>query len=317
MKTIALSAFWCNWLHDRLEMIDADPYTRPEDAIAEAAGLLAVALAAEDLELLRQVSEGAVLEPLLVTGLPVDAVLPPSPVDGKRVMHKRTYVTEYVNLGIGRLMGLHAIGYHNEKGGDIIHQVCPVQGFETEKSNQGSDYFAFHIEAPHHATPPDFLILNCLRGNPEAATTFVSLIDVLREAPPHVLNTLRDTQFTIRLSPSFGADGTRKVRIVEPDVRRMRLLYRLDLEEMVGDSLETIEALEYLRGACEKHSGAHALAPGEMIVLNNRALLHGRTQFPTKYDGTQRWLQRCYLVHDTMAGIPHDDRWPRVWNGAL
>lgn len=53
-----------------------------------------------------------------------------------------------------------------EKQGREIHDIIPIQGKEESYSNEGSNYFPFHVEVPHYPIQerPDAVILFCLRG---------------------------------------------------------------------------------------------------------------------------------------------------------
>jgi alpha-ketoglutarate-dependent taurine dioxygenase len=40
------------------------------------------------------------------------------------------------------------------------------------------------------------------------------------------------------------------------------------------------------------------LEPGDLLVVDNTVAVHGRSPFPARYDGTDRWLQRAFVVAD-------------------
>ena len=40
------------------------------------------------------------------------------------------------------------------------------------------------------------------------------------------------------------------------------------------------------------------LRPGDLLALDNRHWLHGRTPFEAVYDGRDRWLQRLYFSEE-------------------
>jgi L-asparagine oxygenase len=42
----------------------------------------------------------------------------------------------------------------------------------------------------------------------------------------------------------------------------------------------------------------HNLKPGEIIIIDNRHAVHGRSPFCPKYDGKDRFLVRCFSVFD-------------------
>src|SRR5262249_56017462 len=45
------------------------------------------------------------------------------------------------------------------------------------------------------------------------------------------------------------------------------------------------------------------LRPGDLLIVDNRKAVHGRTGFRPRYDGTDRWLRRCFVVSDIRASL--------------
>jgi L-asparagine oxygenase len=53
------------------------------------------------------------------------------------------------------------------------------------------------------------------------------------------------------------------------------------------------------------------LKPGEIIIIDNRHAVHGRSPFFPKYDGKDRFLVRCFSVFDYNSSLyarPFDSR---------
>jgi hypothetical protein len=44
-----------------------------------------------------------------------------------------------------------------------------------------------------------------------------------------------------------------------------------------------------------------ALRTGDLLVVDNSVSVHGRSSFPARFDGTDRWLQRTFVVSDLAA----------------
>ncbi|MBK6763531.1 MAG: TauD/TfdA family dioxygenase [Micrococcales bacterium] len=43
------------------------------------------------------------------------------------------------------------------------------------------------------------------------------------------------------------------------------------------------------------------LKAGDLLVVDNDVAVHGRTPFTPRFDGTDRWLQRTFVVADHTA----------------
>ncbi|MEK8144495.1 TauD/TfdA family dioxygenase [Streptomyces sp. M10(2022)] len=50
--------------------------------------------------------------------------------------------------------------------------------------------------------------------------------------------------------------------------------------------------------------------PGDLVIIDNRVTVHGRTAFHPRYDGADRWLQRTYVTTDLRRSRDH-----RPYNG--
>ena len=38
--------------------------------------------------------------------------------------------------------------------------------------------------------------------------------------------------------------------------------------------------------------------PGDLLIIDNTVAVHGRSPFTPRFDGTDRWLQRTFVVSD-------------------
>ena len=74
---------------------------------------------------------------IVISGCPVDSVLPNTPPKGERAVGKSTFVSEACLLGIGRFVG-ESYRYSEEKDAELIHNVVPVKESVFQASNEGS-----------------------------------------------------------------------------------------------------------------------------------------------------------------------------------
>ncbi len=70
---------------------------------------------------------------------------------------------------------------------------------------------------------------------------------------------------------------------------------------MVGTDDEAVAALEELRRIIRRRHVGVALAAGDLLVVDNAVSVHGRSPFSARFDGTDRWLQRTFVVSDLAA----------------
>lgn len=156
--------------------------------------------------------------------------------------------------------------------------------------------------------PPDYLGLFCVRSASEGGdSTIVSartVFDTLASERPDILPPLfKSYHFRTPRAHAWTSRGpTVQKPIFDTSSGELRIHYaRVMIEpgmEMAGRPLteEEREALDCLDEVIERPelNFRHVLQPGELLVLNNRVLLHGREAFPPGASGG-RTLKRLWM----------------------
>ncbi|HEY5156070.1 MAG TPA: DUF4350 domain-containing protein [Acidimicrobiales bacterium] len=248
---------------------------------------------------------GAPAGAVLLKGLPVGEVpaTPASPLDDTGKDH----ISEFVLLTVARRLG-QPIGYEPEHGGDIVQNLLPTRGDVARQTSTSSGVeLEFHTETAFHPHKPRFLLLLCLRGDPQAQTLLCSISQVVGELPLGVQQVLREPRFRTGIDESFT--GTRSDR----RGRAMAVLggteeaptFTFDADLMAGLDPEAADALEALRSVIRREHIGVALEAGDLLVVDNSVAVHGRSSFTARFDGTDRWLQRTFVVTDLAASATH------------
>lgn len=249
---------------------------------------------------------------LLVSGLPVDPeALPETPrlpesVDRTASPHSAASVL--IGLHLGEL-----VSYRQEKGGALVQNVVPVPGLERSQSNAGSAPLEFHVENVFHPCRPDYVGLTCLR--PDHEQNAGTLVSSIRHVLPHMSETdqkvLHQARFVTSPPPSFRTGAPTPAHPVlvgswdDPDVR-------LDFNATKALDDEARQVLERMRAVVAETALSVRLNTGEMVIVDNRLLMHGRAPFVPRYDGRDRWLQRIFVHLDNRRTREH-----RAGNGAV
>ena len=76
------------------------------------------------------------------------------------------------------------------------------------------------------------------------------------------------------------------------------LTFVYDADLMVGIDSEAQDVLEWLASAVRESSRCIVLDAGDLLVVDNNVAVHGRTPFVARFDGTDRWVQRTFVVSD-------------------
>ena len=235
---------------------------------------------------------------LLVRGAPIGTVgpTPARPTD----VGDKDRTSEFTLLAVARRLG-QPVGYLPEHGGDIVQNIVPVAGTaDRQVSTSSKVELMFHTEAAFHPHRPRFLVLLCLRGDPAAHTTLSSIGEVLPLLAPDVVTTLFAPRFRTAVDESY-LHGRRNVlgapmAVLSGDRQRPTMVFDADL--MVGVDAEADRALQVLGEAVAAHRTSVSLSAGDVLVVDNTVAVHGRTPFTPRFDGTDRWLQRSFVVAD-------------------
>ncbi|MFE0811086.1 TauD/TfdA family dioxygenase [Streptomyces sp. NPDC058794] len=236
---------------------------------------------------------------MLLRGLPVDSMgLPPTPAVNGSVQREPS-------LGAAVLLtvacGLGDPGaFRPEKNGALVQDVVPVPGMEEFQGNAGSTLLTFHNENAFHDHRPDFVMLLCLRADPtgRAGLRTACIRQVLPLLSDRTVDALWAPEFITAPPPSFNLSGPGEaagpVLLGDPSDPDLRV----DLAATEPVTERAAEALRELQAHFDATATTHRLVPGELAIVDNRVTVHGRTEFTPRYDGTDRWLQRTFVLTD-------------------
>jgi hypothetical protein len=242
---------------------------------------------------------------LLLRDVPIGTVppTPPAPTSptGKDVQSERML------LAVARLLG-EPVGYLPEHGGSIVQNLVPTKadiGRQTSTSS-GVD-LAFHTETAFHPYGPRYLLLLCLRGEAGAATTLASIDDLLPGLRPETVELLRKPLFRTAVDESFGGQPGVPYGPARPVLggtsERPWLCW--DEELTMGITSEAQAAHEELIAVVAERRREIVLTDGDLLIVDNSRCVHGRRPFQARFDGTDRWLQRSFVVEDLAPSV-HD-----------
>ncbi|MDZ4825171.1 MAG: TauD/TfdA family dioxygenase [Actinomycetota bacterium] len=232
----------------------------------------------------------------LMRSLPVGAV-PPTPAT--TAGHHQA--GESLLLAVANRLG-EPVGYAQEHGGRLVQNIVPERGGAARQTSTSSAVtLAWHTETAFHPHKPRYLLLFCLRGDADAKTLLCSAADVLTELDHDTIAVLRRPRFRTRPDESFLPPGTigelgPPLAVLTGEQREVVLTYDEDL--MVGIDSEAHAALDRLGAAVRARATATTLEAGDLLVVDNHRVVHGRTPFAARFDGTDRWLLRTFVVSD-------------------
>ena len=226
-----------------------------------------------------------------VRGLPIPSDLPSTPGVPYSEIRIPTG-TEALLLGVSLFVG-DIIAFKAWRGGDRVHNIYPLpQDAETQKAS-GSVRLAMHTEAAFRPGAPDALALLCLRdGSHPPSTGFCDLLPIWDRLDARTRALLAE--------PAFGMPGGRDGAIPAEDLRPVVTTNAAGVQFQYDTSASGAtpghqEALRRLRGGIEETASEITLRPGDLVLIDNTHMVHGRTPFAPSYQGGDRWLQRCLI----------------------
>lgn len=216
-----------------------------------------------------------------------------------------------------------AVAWATEQGGNLVHEVLPIAGNDGGQLGTSTDSLEWHTEDAFHPDRMDYVALLCLRNEDGVATTFASIDDLkLDDATKAALGR---PAFPFQPDEGNRADRelssddtglvaeliTRSHVMVEKmysDPERVPALFggpslpylRVHPYYIAsfGDDQEAETAFEALKTAVNNALREVVLTPGELMIIDNYTSVHGRRKIPGRYDGSDRWLKRAFIVRD-------------------
>ena len=170
----------------------------------------------------------------------------------------------------------------------MIMDVKPQPGFQPASSG-GKGFFPMHTDLTFHESPADLFGLLCIQDDSEGGDSFVADGYKVLEKVADDVAALR-TQDVAFPTPSHVAGGPVNHNIVSGDAERPTIRFRSDM---------LVSAEEPVRGLLQRFGDAAQevieemhLKPGELLIVDNRRMLHGRTEITD--EDSQRHLLRMY-----------------------
>lgn len=191
-------------------------------------------------------------------------------------------------------------GYSDLQGGRLIQEIFPIRDDAYKQVGSGAVKLELHTEDPALDYRADYLGFMCV-SNIDRIPTTVSVPDLSR-LTPSALDCLVTQPFRI-LSDRPSSDNHKNQDLITPILfhdagQRTRIIY--DPVYICYDSMRGGQraAFAELKALVEEATFDFLLLPGEIGVIDNYQVAHGRPQYQPRYDGTDRWLKRTQISRD-------------------
>ncbi|UAA37216.1 TauD/TfdA family dioxygenase [Paraneptunicella aestuarii] len=248
---------------------------------------------------------------VLVRGFPV-ADLGPTPSSWDYPESYRPMMDlDYFSVLLSSLVG-EAFGWETQQKGKIIHDLIPIKGRGNAQTGYGSDSeLVLHTEDSFHAHRGEYVNFVCVRNPDNIATTFCSVVDLNIE--PEVKRILFQERYSIMPDESHLDEEQSKDPVSEDylnelcsngkrrsmlygNFKRPYICYDPHYTQELRNDKEAKRALEILTEAVNRNVVKVPFQSGDVCIVDNRKVVHGREAFIARFDGTDRWLKRINIT---------------------
>jgi len=228
----------------------------------------------------------------VLKNLPIDSSLPSTPTK-KRAAHDHDLLADRV-LGLissmfGRIYTLaeRPTQWH-------IHDIYPVEDDAFMQLGSNKIDLEWHVETGVHAHRPNWVVLLCLRGAPDAYTYVARAQDLSLSA--ELIDFLEQHQFKIQVDDTIGnsTKGYVTTSILQDYDSDPKIIFDPDYT-LPRDDREQ-DAINSVTSAVNSASTSYILEKGDLLILDNRRTVHARSSYSPDYDGSDRWLKRVFLI---------------------
>ncbi len=227
---------------------------------------------------------------IVVRGLPIDdRTIGPTPKHwADAYQTKSSCETEMYLVGCASILG-EVFTFDAHYNNMLVQNIVPMQEHAARQAGTSSSVFLdWHTESADHQFRADFIGLLCVRSDPLAATTFASIRRM------HLSDRHKKELFEKNFY--FGTDIGTLFPILFGRYEDPYIRFNVQYMQARSDRPEAQEALVYLLQEIPRAAYQLVLQQGDLLLLDNYRVVHGRTAFIPRFDGRDRWLQRVHIT---------------------
>ncbi len=181
--------------------------------------------------------------------------------------------------------------------GRLIQHVTAVPGREDTQTSEGSQAtLDWHVEDAFSADRCDYFGLLCLRGAADVVTRVAAARYV--RLPAAVGQVLRQPRFAIQPDEAHQARPADlpPTSVLSGPAQAPEICFDGVYQQPAdpGDG-EAAAALQALADEIDRVAVGLVLEPGDLLLIDNRRVVHARTGYQPRYDGTGRWVLRTMV----------------------
>jgi L-asparagine oxygenase len=237
-----------------------------------------------------------------------------TPPDNKQHIGETTSMAK-IQAMFNQLLG-EMVAYEAEGDGRFFQDMVPKASLSKTQTSLGSSVeLEIHTEQAFSKLKPDFLSLGCLRSDPEAQTHILHKNQIIKNLAREKIPFLYQPLWVVGIDMSFKMD--KNIEFIETDIRGpMPIIHKenqehvklgyyhcsigtdklvFDQDLMVGMTEESEKLKNDIIKLYNQQRKSYVLQQGDIVILDNRHVVHGRSSFRPKYDGYDRFILRSFV----------------------
>lgn len=263
---------------------------------------------------------------VLIRGMPVDdSRIGPSPPHWDAAWRNPPTLREEIAQCLLTSALGEIFGWRTQENGRFLRHIVPIEKERAEQLGGGSSVtLVWHNEEAFHDHRCDFLSIVCYR-NEECAETILSSIDDI-DVPDDKWAVLSAPRFVVLPDTShmpdqnvsahwrLDDDAFNRIRRMYADPQpvpalsgsRQRPFIQVDeayMQATAGDD-EAQGAFDWLIERFNEHKSSVVMEPGDMLWIDNKRAVHGRSVYQPNYGPRHRWLRRVNVTLNLRGSMP-------------
>jgi L-asparagine oxygenase len=225
---------------------------------------------------------------------------PSTPEDNTHHLGEKTILARIqaiFNQVLGEMVAYEAEGY-----GRLYQDMVPNKHLASTQTSLSSQVeLEIHTEQAFSPLRPDFLSLACIRGDPNAKTYLFHKRILFDCLPLHKIEMLFQPLWKIGVDMSFKTSPDTEflygdIRGPIPIIDRNTGDFVFDQDLMFGITEEAEDLKREIIAIYKYKKSEIVLEEGDVVILNNRRVVHGRSSFQPRYHGQDRFILRSFVM---------------------
>lgn len=144
-----------------------------------------------------------------------------------------------------------------------------------------SDAFPVHTDLSYVDLPPRFILMHCIQpaSDGEGITLLANCALAFKKLPEHFQNILTQPIFYFSYPPNCPMGTSQALAVC--NYRNNKEIWRFRMDSMSCEK-DTFQAVQFFQKALEEVASKLTLRKGDLLIIDNHRIAHGRTAFLAK-----------------------------------